>query len=171
MDYNCFHIFIFPTIYLFKVMKESRNCKNKHKTRWLTSFVFSLDLNLARRSLVVTSVLGSRTALISSSVTGPVAGDLLVNILWKWDKFLAEEPRIRIHVQNLENSCSETGNESLVKTYAKLSLRTTYFVAPLVFWIFDILFIIPENASFSCTHTNLARINIFKQMLKIIGWS
>lgn len=41
---------------------------------FLTSFVFNLDLNLARRSIVVTGVFGSRTALISSSVTGPVAG-------------------------------------------------------------------------------------------------
>lgn len=41
---------------------------------FLTSLVFNLDLNFARRSFVVTGVLGSKTALISSSVIGPVPG-------------------------------------------------------------------------------------------------
>lgn len=40
----------------------------------ITSLVFSLDLNLATRSCVVTGVFCCRTTLISSSVTGPVAG-------------------------------------------------------------------------------------------------
>lgn len=42
--------------------------------KFLTSFVFSLDLNLATRSCVVTGFFCNRTARISSSETGPVGG-------------------------------------------------------------------------------------------------